>query len=165
MRRTRIRASVGALAHPHAGKEPIMAETESTPHARGDRLLSKLAEQLGERLTASAVYGQPVERDGVTVVPVATARFGMGAGSGTDPSKHQEGEGGGIGGTVTPAGYIELKDGGSRFVPVVHPARMVALFAGVALAGLLALARAQRPPERRSVAWTSRLPWVERRKS
>jgi uncharacterized spore protein YtfJ len=116
-----------------------MSETTSAPRRRGDEILSTLAERLGARLGAATVFGTPVERDGVTVVPVAVARFGIGAGSGSDPSKGQEGEGGGGGGTVTPTGYIELKDGRSRFVPVVHPARMLALVLGAVIAALLIL--------------------------
>src|SRR5918992_6292937 len=106
------------------------ASTTSVPRRRGDELLSVLAERIGARLGAATVFGSPVEREGVTVVPVAVARFGIGAGSGTDPSKGQEGEGGGGGGTVAPSGYIELKDGRSRFVPIVHPFRMLALVCG-----------------------------------
>jgi uncharacterized spore protein YtfJ len=120
-----------------------MSETSTTsvPRRRGDELLSTLAERIGARLGAATVFGAPVERDGVTVVPVAVARFGIGAGSGSDPSKGQEGEGGGGGGVVTPTGYIELKDGRSRFVPVVHPARMLALVLGTVIAGLLIIMR------------------------
>ncbi len=125
-------------------KGVMMSEMASVAHRRGDDLIAKLAEQLGAQLTTTTVYGPAVERDGVTVVPVATARFGMGAGSGVDPSKHQEGEGGGLGGSVTPTGYIELKDGRSRFVPIVHPARMVALFAALAVAALAIVTRGQR---------------------
>ena len=113
------------------------ASTSSVPRRRGDELLSMLAERIGSRLGAATVFGTPVERDGVTVVPVAVARFGFGAGSGSDPSKRQEGEGGGGGGIVAPTGYIELKDGRSRFVPVVHPARMLALVLGAVIAGLV----------------------------
>ena len=118
-----------------------MSETSTTsvPRRRGDELLSMLADRIGARLGASTVYGTPVERDGVTVVPVAVARFGFGAGSGSDPSKRQEGEGGGGGGTVAPAGYIELKNGRSRFVPIVHPTRMVALVLGAVIVALLAM--------------------------
>jgi uncharacterized spore protein YtfJ len=118
-----------------------MSETSTTsvPRRRGDELLSMLADRIGARLGASTVFGTPVERDGVTVVPVAVARFGFGAGSGSDPSKSQEGEGGGGGGTVAPAGYIELKDGGSRFVPIVHPTRMAALVFAAVTAGFLIL--------------------------
>ena len=97
------------------------ASTTSVPRRRGDELLSTLAERIGGRLGAATVFGAPVERDGVTVIPVAVARFGIGGGSGTDPKKGQEGEGGGGAGSVAPTGYIELKDGRSRFVPVVRP--------------------------------------------
>jgi uncharacterized spore protein YtfJ len=123
-------------------KELIMSEasTTSVPRRRGDELLSALAERIGARLGAATVFGASVERDGVTVVPVAVSRFGIGAGSGTDPGKGQEGEGGGGGGTVTAIGYIELKDGRSRFVPIVHPVRMAALVLAAAL-GVVAIVR------------------------
>jgi uncharacterized spore protein YtfJ len=119
-----------------------------------DSLLSLLAERIPARLGASAVYGAPVERDGVTVVPVATARFGIGAGGGSDPSEGQQGEGGGGGGMATPVGYIELKDGRSRFVPIVHPARMLALMCGAILAGLVLLRPLAARQQRNNV-----LPW------
>ena len=127
------------------------ATTTAVPGRRSDELLAMLAERLGARITASTVYGDPIERDGVTVVPVAVARFGIGAGSGADPGKKQEGEGGGGGAMVGPVGYIELKDGRSRFVPVVHPARMAALVLAAALGAVAIL----RPRAR----WRRR-PWV-----
>jgi uncharacterized spore protein YtfJ len=127
--------------------------TSSVPRRRGDELLSTLAERIGARLGAATVFGAPVERDGVTVVPVAVARFGIGAGSGMDPSKGQEGEGGGGGGTVTPTGYIEIKDGRSRFVPVVHPARMLTLVLGAVIAGLLIMRSPRSEPRPRKLPW------------
>jgi uncharacterized spore protein YtfJ len=120
--------------------EPTPTEVPGTaappPRRRTDELLATLAERIGARLSASTVYGTPVERDGVTVVPVAAARFAIGGGGGSDPTKAQEGEGGGGAGGVTPVGYIELTDSGSRFVPLVHPARMLALVCCAVLAGL-----------------------------
>jgi uncharacterized spore protein YtfJ len=107
---------------------------------RADDLLNVLADRVGGRVSASTVYGAPVERDGVTVIPVATARFALGGGGGSDSAKTQEGSGGGAGGTVTPTGYIELRDGRSRYVPVVHPARMALMVLGALVAGI-ALAR------------------------
>jgi uncharacterized spore protein YtfJ len=121
------------------------------PRRRADELLTALAERIGGRLNASTVYGEPIERDGVTVVPVTAIRVGIGAGGGTDPAKGQEGEGGGGGGSATPAGYIELKGGRSRFVPVVHPVRMAALVCGTLLAGLLIL-RPDAAPRRSPIA-------------
>jgi uncharacterized spore protein YtfJ len=117
---------------------PATEREESSAEA----ILTKLADRLPARLGASAVYGPPVERGGVTVVPVATARFGIGAGGGSDASAGGQGEGGGGGGMTTPAGYIELKEGRSRFVPIVRPARMLALICGTVLAGIVLL----RPP-------------------
>ena len=133
-----------------------MSETPTTPtpRRRGDELLSTLAERIGARLGAATVFGTPVERDGVTVVPVAVARFGIGAGSGSDPSKRQEGEGGGGGGTVSPTGYIELKDGRSRFVPVVHPARMLALVLGAVIAALAIMRPTRGGPRARKLPWS-----------
>jgi uncharacterized spore protein YtfJ len=127
--------------------------TAQPPRRRADELLAMLADKVGARMGVSTVYGTPVERDGVTVIPVATARFGIGAGGGADPSKRQEGEGGGAGGTVASAGYIELKDGRSRFVPIVHPFRMLALVCGTIVAGL-AIVRPLTAPRR-----ASPLPW------
>lgn len=114
---------------------------------RTDELLSTLAERVGARFAASTVFGSPVERDGVTVIPVATARFGLGGGGGADPTKGQQGDGGGAAGTAAPAGYIEIKGDRTRFVPVVHPARMLALVGGTILAALLILRpRVSSPP-------------------
>ena len=133
-----------------------MSETSTTsvPRRRGDELLSTLAERIGARLGAATVFGAPVERNGVTVVPVAVARFGIGAGSGTDPSKGQEGEGGGGGGAVAPTGYIELKDGRSRFVPVVHPTRMLALALSAVIAAFLIMRSPRVQPRTRKLPWS-----------
>ena len=128
---------------------PIRPATE-LPRRRTDDILTTLADRLGGRFTASTVFGSPVEREGVTVIPVATVRFGLGGGGGEDPSGGQSGEGGGGAGSGTPAGYIEIKDGRSRFVPLVHPTRMVAMFCATAVAMVLSLrlGQAQRPQGR-----------------
>src|SRR5262245_51356282 len=132
--------------------------TAQVPRHRTDDFLARLAEQVGARFDASNVFGAPVERDGVTVIPVAAIRFGLGGGGGSDPGKGQDGEGGGAGGTAKAAGYIELKDGRSRFVPVVHPARLLLLIGLISLAGLavgLIIEERSRPTKPSG----SRLPW------
>jgi uncharacterized spore protein YtfJ len=141
-------------------KELRMSTETKTPTGAGGRpetsaeaILSRLADRIPARFGATAVYGEPVERDGVTVVPVATAGFGFGAGGGSDPSAGGQGEGGGGGGMTRPAGYIELKDGRSRFVPIVHPTRMLALICGTVVAAIVLL----RPPAGRQ-RWTGVLP-------
>ncbi len=123
---------------------PVRPPTE-LPRRRTDDILTTLADRLGGRFSASTVFGSPVEREGVTVIPVATVRFGLGGGGGEDSSGGQNGEGGGGAGSGTPVGYIELKDGRSRFVPLVHPARMVAMFCATAVAMVLSLRRSAAP--------------------
>lgn len=81
-----------------------------------DRFLETLAEKLGAVAQASTVFSEPVERQGVTVIPVAKARWGFGGGIGR--SKDEDGAGGGGGVQVTPVGFIEIKNGGAEFQPI-----------------------------------------------
>lgn len=90
-------------------------------------LLDTLAERLGTRVHTRTVYGEPVERQGVTVIPVAKARYGFGGGGGSKAG--ERGSGGGGGATVKPIGYIEIRDGGSRFQRIPDPANVVAAIA------------------------------------
>src|SRR5437867_2331324 len=75
-----------------------------------DRFFERLLGALGGGTTVSAVFGQPVEQSGVSVVPVARVRFLLGGGLGAGPvAGEHSGEGGGGGGAVsaTPVGYLE----------------------------------------------------------
>jgi uncharacterized spore protein YtfJ len=83
-------------------------DTLQAPRHRTDELLVRLAERVGARFDASNVFGAPVERDGVTVIPVATIRFGLAGGAGSDPRRGQDGEGGGAAGSASAAGYRRL---------------------------------------------------------
>jgi uncharacterized spore protein YtfJ len=99
-----------------------------------------LGERIGLSARASAVFGDPVEREGVTVIPVAKASWGFGGGSGgAAPS---QGSGGGGGGVVTPIGFIEVRNGEARFVPVRDPrTTALRLAAGAAAVATLLLRR------------------------
>jgi uncharacterized spore protein YtfJ len=112
-----------------------------------------LAERIGARLGAATVFGTPVERDGVTP-PSPSRDSGSAPAVGTDPGKGQEGEGGGAGGAVTPTGYIELKDGRSRFVPVVHPTRMLALVLSAVMAAILIMRSPRVERRARKLPWS-----------
>ena len=48
-----------------------------------DTLVERIAERVGVTVKTSTVFGEPVERDGLTVIPVAKARWGFGGGGGT----------------------------------------------------------------------------------
>ncbi|MGD8486166.1 MAG: hypothetical protein PVH07_05950, partial [Chloroflexota bacterium] len=68
------------------------------------RLLEGLAERLGASAGASAVFGDPVERDGVTVIPVAQSMVGTGAGGGGQAEGPDSGLGAGGGALTRPVG-------------------------------------------------------------
>ncbi len=89
----------------------------------GGTLLERLAGALGKATAASTAFGEPVTNGGVTVIPVATARFGFGGagGSGWQESANGEGGGGGGGATVTPTGYITIADGRATFTRIRDP--------------------------------------------
>jgi hypothetical protein len=100
-------------------------------HDVGSRFLERLAAQIGGQARVQAVFGEPVERDGVTVVPVARVRWGVGGGGGVGTDGSGSGGGGGV--TAEPVGYIEITAAGAMFRPMPRsfgPAQ----FIGVAVA-------------------------------
>jgi len=110
-----------------------------------DHLLQRIGSTVGDKMSASTVFGEAVEREGVTVIPVARARFGFGGGGGAGGREGEEGSGGGGGGgaIVTPAGYIEVRDGEARFRRIFNPVdllvvAMAASLGAVAVRRLLA---------------------------
>ena len=89
-------------------------EDESITFA-GESTVKGLAERIGASIKASMVFGDPIERGDVTVLPVAKARFGVGGGDGRK-TRDAPGSGGGGGAAVSPTGYIEIHaDGSTRF--------------------------------------------------
>ena len=46
-------------------------------------LVERLAERVGGRASVEAVFGEPIVRDGVTVIPVASIAYGFGGRNGT----------------------------------------------------------------------------------
>jgi uncharacterized spore protein YtfJ len=81
-----------------------------------DTFIGTMAEKLGAVARATTVFGEPVERDGITVIPVAKARWGFGGGEGR--RKDEDGAGGGGGVQVTPVGFIEINDRAANFRPI-----------------------------------------------
>jgi uncharacterized spore protein YtfJ len=119
------------------------AEAErAATSAPQDAILEKLVEKVGGKASVQAVFGDPIVRNGTTVVPVAKVRwgFGGGAGTGTSPSdaaggvSSGSGTGGGGGVTAEPIGYLEIDDEGASFKPIAaaYPSPIFLLAAGFA---------------------------------
>jgi uncharacterized spore protein YtfJ len=117
-----------------------MATEVQTRGELAEELLDRISQAVGDKAKASTIFGDPVEREGITVIPVAKARFGFGggAGSGTGQSG-EEGSGGGGGGgaMVTPVGYIEVRAGSAEFKRIGNPTDVLALVAAASLAALV----------------------------
>ncbi len=110
-------------------QETAYKEAEDAARQGAADLLERVADKIGMHVGARAVFGEPVERDGVTVIPVAQTIIGTGAGSGSS-SNEEVGAGGGGGALSRPLGYIEISGGGARYVPLqpswLNPGALVA---------------------------------------
>lgn len=95
------------------------AEDQAQQAAEGDiasRLLERLVTQVGGHARIQAVFGEPVDREGVTVIPVARVRWGVGGGGGAGSEGSGSGGGGGV--AADPIGYIEITSAGAVFRPI-----------------------------------------------
>jgi uncharacterized spore protein YtfJ len=101
-------------------------------------LLERIGETVGENAHVSTIFGEPVEREGMTVIPVGRARFGFGGGGGSGSREGNEGSGGGGGGgvAVSPVGYIELHEGTAQFKRILTATDLLALVAAASLAAV-----------------------------
>lgn len=94
-------------------------------------LIDRIAHLINTHADARQVYGEPVERDGTTIIPIARVQWGFGGGT-MGQGVHERGGGGG-GVRATPAGFIEIKNGNAEYRPY-RDARAIGAFAGIALA-------------------------------
>lgn len=115
-----------------------------------DAMLRELAERVGGSARAEAIFGEPVERGGVTVIPVAKLGWGLGGGSRPGSGKAREpgpgearepGAGAGAGMGLKPVGYVEIRDGETRFRPILDPTAVLGAAVGVAVLAFLLLRR------------------------
>jgi uncharacterized spore protein YtfJ len=86
--------------------------------------IDQLINGVRDVLTVGRVFGEPYERDGVTVIPAASVR-GAGGGGGGKDEHGQEGDGGGFLLTARPAGAYVVKDGEVTWQPAVDVNRIV----------------------------------------
>lgn len=93
-----------------------------------------------DTMTVRRVFAEPVERDGITLIAVATVSGGGGGGGGSD-KEGQEGSGGGFGMGAKPVGAYVVKDGQVHWHPAVDVNRLVATIGLVALTALIVGAR------------------------
>lgn len=113
-----------------------MNTIEEHEHRHG--IADRIIERLGPMLTAERVFGTAVERDGVTVIPVASYRAGGGGGGGEghEAAKTGSGEGGGFGAVAKPAGVYVITRDGVEWKPAVSVDQIIST-TGIVVAMLI----------------------------
>jgi uncharacterized spore protein YtfJ len=91
-----------------------------------------------DAMSVQRVYGDPIEQDGVLVIPAASVRGGGGFGGGSDGSGN-EGGGGGSGVTARPVGVYRIENGDVTWIPAVDATRIAMLGQLVGVVFLLML--------------------------
>ena len=115
----------------------------------------ELIEGVRDALSVRQVFGEPVERDGVTVIPAATVMGGGGGGGEgarpPDDTKVKGGEpesqssfGTGFGGVMWPAGAFEIRDGRVTWRPAIDVTRVLVMVLVLAIALVRASGRRRR---------------------
>jgi len=149
---------------PEYGATPGYDDATEQARAAGgpgaiDGFVERMAERVGAKASVRAVFGDAVERDGITVIPVARVRWGFGGGAGRGPiavgpgidadgaptpssideGMSGSGSGGGGGATADPIGYIEIGPDGATFRAITPPMPSPGFLLAAGLAGSLLL--------------------------
>lgn len=128
----------------------VLREAQEAASGRAADVIEMLAEKVGMQAGAHAIFGDPVEHDGVTVIPVGKVKWGFGGGSGRDSvddgmdGKVDEGSGGGGGAMASPLGFIEIRDGRAEFRRVQDPVSVVPVILAAAVAAWVVLRGARK---------------------
>lgn len=105
---------------------------------RGSMTAEEILGQARDALTVKRVFGEPIERNGVTLVPVAAVRGGGGGGGGEEKGGNV-GSGGGFGISARPVGAYQIKGDEVTWLPAVDSSRIAVLGQVVGIVALLAV--------------------------
>ena len=99
-----------------------------------EEMLSRIG-QVHERASVKTVFGEPLQIEGRTIIPVAKVRYGFGFGVGRKEKEKEdegsgEGGGGGAGVSITPVAMLEITAQETKVKPVVDVTKL-------AVAGML----------------------------
>jgi uncharacterized spore protein YtfJ len=98
-------------------------------------------EQATDAMAVKRVYGEPLEKDGITVIPAARVQGAAGGGGGEGPDGQGRGSGSGFGVNARPAGAFVIRGEEVDWRPAIDVNRVI-LGAQLVAFGALLLARA-----------------------
>lgn len=115
--------------------------------------MTQLEEMLAETkdlLTVKKVFGEPYQSNGVTFIPAASVRGGMGSGEGEGSDTAPAGRGGGMGITARPIGAYRIKGDDVSWIPAVDVTRIITTGQVVVIVALLVMRSILRKRKRRA---------------
>jgi uncharacterized spore protein YtfJ len=104
--------------------------------------IHEVLQQSQDAITVRRVFGEPYEKNGITVIPAAKVGGAGGGGGGERPEG--SGSGGGFGLGASPAGAYVITDGTVRWQPALDLNRVIFGAQVLVLVGLLTLGTAIR---------------------
>lgn len=93
--------------------------------------------QARDTMTVKRVYGEPYEKEGVTVIPAARVQGGAGGGGGEGPQGEGRGSGTGFGMNARPVGAFMIRGSEMTWRPAVDVNRIILGAQVVAVVALL----------------------------
>jgi uncharacterized spore protein YtfJ len=105
--------------------------------------LPDVIDQARDTLTVKRVFGDPYEKDGITMIPAAKVQGAVGGGSGQGPEEQGSGSGGGYAVNARPVGAYVVRDGELTWQPaldlnrVILGGQVVAVFALLVIGAVL----------------------------
>jgi uncharacterized spore protein YtfJ len=95
-------------------------------------IIEAIRDSLITHTDVKMLFGEPIEAQGKTVIPVAKVGYGFGVGAGNARGQENAGGGGGGGVRAIPLGVIEITPEHTRFIPITDRKKLAA----AALAGM-----------------------------
>ena len=101
--------------------------------------LQEMLGQARDAITVRRVFGDPYEKNGMTVIPAARVQGGAGGGTGEGPEGEGSGSGGGFGLTARPVGAFVIRGNDLTWKPAIDVTRIVLGGQIVALVALMTI--------------------------
>ena len=99
--------------------------------------VQEIASQARDALTVKRVFGEPYEKDGLTIIPAARVQGTAGGGGGQDPQGQGQGSGSGFAIAARPVGAFVIRNGELSWRPAVDVTRIALGGQVVAVVALL----------------------------
>jgi uncharacterized spore protein YtfJ len=113
---------------------------------RSEMEVQEVIAQARDALTVRRVFGEPYEKNGVSVIPVALVQGGAGGGGGEGPEGQGKGSGSGFGMSARPVGVFLIRGNELTWRPAIDVNRIALggqIVAVIALLTLRAIVKAR----------------------